>query len=107
MKFVSDKSTLADIFLWAAALAMGIYLVAIIFGDHGLLELKSMRQSLNTVQEKNTRLEKENRALYRTINRLKNDPEYIEQIARQELHMVARDEIVFKFVTDNRNNKNE
>ncbi|MFP4194410.1 MAG: FtsB family cell division protein [Desulfobacterales bacterium] len=100
MKFVSDRSTLADIFLWAAALALGLYLLTIIFADHGLLALKSMKEDLNSVQEKNAQLEKENAALYRTVNRLKNDPEYIEHIARRELHMVARDEIVFKFLAN-------
>ncbi|MCF8110276.1 MAG: septum formation initiator family protein [Desulfobacteraceae bacterium] len=107
MKLVSDKSRLADIFLWAAAFVMGFYLLAIIFGGHGLLALRSMGQNLSTVQEKNARIEKKNIALYRTINRLKNDPEYIEHIARQELHMVARDEIVFKFMADSGDNENE
>ncbi|MFP4452767.1 MAG: FtsB family cell division protein [Desulfosalsimonas sp.] len=107
MKFVSGKSTKADICLWAAAFAMGIYLLAIVFGDHGLLTLKSMKENLISVQNENARLEKENMALYRAINRLKNDPEYIKHIARQELHMVADDEIVFKFLIDPKEYENE
>jgi cell division protein FtsB len=42
-------------------------------------------------------LEKKNRALYGNIQRLKNDPEYIENIARTELGMVGKDELVYQF----------
>ncbi|MFP4158923.1 MAG: FtsB family cell division protein [Desulfobacterales bacterium] len=100
MKLASDKSVLADIFLWAAAAAMGAYLIATVFGDQGFLALKSMQQELSSMQEENSELEKKNMDLYRTINRIKNDPEYIEHTARRELHMVAPDETVFKFVAD-------
>ncbi|MCF8023864.1 MAG: septum formation initiator family protein [Desulfobacteraceae bacterium] len=107
MKIVSAKSLATDFCLWAAVLAAGIYLLAIIFGDRGLMELKSMHKDLRAVQEKNARIEEENTALYRTINRLKNDPEYIEYTARRELHMVAPDEIVFKFLTGEKGNGDE
>lgn len=79
---------------------MGVYLLVTFFGDQGFLTLKSMQQELKAVQEENTRLEKQNMDLYKTISRLKNDPEYIEHTARRELHMVAPDETVFKFVAD-------
>ena len=52
---------------------------------------------VDTLKAENARLEKENIALYRTINRLKDDPTYIEHIARKELLMIGNDEIVFKF----------
>ncbi len=42
-------------------------------------------------------LQKRNQALYRNIQRLKDDPEYIEDIARTELGMVGKDELVYQF----------
>lgn len=97
MKSVSENSGLVRWGLWAAALLLGIYLLAIIFGDHGLTGMKAMQEELKEIRQENARLEKENIDLYRSINRLKNDPAYIEQVAREELNMVRPDEIVFRF----------
>lgn len=97
MKDGFNKTRLLDIGLWTASLMMVIYLLFIIFGGHGLMALKSMRRDLSSVKQENVRVEKQNTELYRTINRLKNDPEYIEYMARHELNMVAPGELVFKF----------
>jgi cell division protein FtsB len=37
--------------------------------------------------------------MYRSVDRLQNDPYYIENIARRELGMVRSDELIFKFKT--------
>lgn len=97
MKSVSENSGFVRWGLWATALLLGIYLLAIIFGDHGLTGMKAMREELKQIRLENARLEKENMDLYRSINRLKNDPAYIEQVAREELNMLRPDEIVFRF----------
>ncbi|MBW2177339.1 MAG: septum formation initiator family protein, partial [Deltaproteobacteria bacterium] len=34
--------------------------------------------------------------LYRTIKRLRNDPQYIESVARKELGMIKEDEVILK-----------
>ena len=59
-----------------------------------LYRLKSESDQLTYIADD---LKKENQRLYRNIERLKNDPEYIEEIAREELGMVARDEIIYQF----------
>jgi cell division protein FtsB len=43
------------------------------------------------------RLEKTNQELLEQINRLRNDKEYIETVARRELGLVKKDEIIFIF----------
>jgi cell division protein FtsB len=43
------------------------------------------------------RLEKTNQELLEQINRLRNDNEYIETVARRELGLVKKDEIIFRF----------
>jgi cell division protein FtsB len=73
-----------------------LMLFFVIFGENGLADLNLLRQQRDGLLEKNHRLEQENLALYREINRLKNDLKYIENVARQELGMIKKDEIIFK-----------
>ncbi|MFP4225823.1 MAG: FtsB family cell division protein [Desulfobacterales bacterium] len=83
--------------LAAAILILAAYLGAILFGDNGLIELNKKKARLEEIQAENQAIEKDNRALYRRVNRLKNDPAYLEYIIRQELSLIGEDEIVFKF----------
>jgi cell division protein FtsB len=90
-----QKITLMVVFI-----AMFNLLLVVIFGDNGLIELKRLqRQHADLVQE-NTSLNQENARMYSGIDRLKNDPDYIENIARQELGMIRSDELIFKFKDD-------
>jgi cell division protein FtsB len=73
------------------------YFTIIIFGDNGLRELNAMKQELNIVNVQNEKIQQENIEKHRKVKRLKEDPEFIENIARQELKMIGKDEIVFKF----------
>lgn len=72
-------------------------LVPLVFMQWGLLDLKERRKELADRQELNRTIAQENRRLEMEIRRLKNDPAYLEHIARRELGMVAEDEIVVKF----------
>jgi len=40
--------------------------------------------------------------MYRTIDRLQNDPAFLENVARQELGMIRSDELIFKFKSNTR-----
>ena len=68
----------------------------IIFSDHGIVDLKELRKQKAVLAQKNEALVQENIRLYRSIERLNNDLEYIENVARQELGMIGRDELIFK-----------
>jgi len=94
---VTFKPWQLKIGLAAAILILAAYLGAILFGDNGLIELNRKKARLEEIQAENRGIEKDNRALYRRVNRLKNDPAYLEYIIRQELSLVGEDEIVFKF----------
>lgn len=48
------------------------------------------------VELQNQILKQQNFVLNGEIERLRNDPDYIEDVARQDLGMVAPDEIIFK-----------
>jgi cell division protein FtsB len=78
-----------------AALVVLVHLLAlIVFGDNGLVELSSLRSREALLIQQNEIIENENVRLYRTIRRLKDDPVYIESVARNELGMVGKDDLV-------------
>ena len=67
----------------------------IIFGENGYQRRNRMEEILQTLYLDNERLIEENLNFSRRIDRLKNDPAYVESIARRELGMVKKGEIVF------------
>ncbi len=82
-------------------LSMGIVLLFamllfIVFSDNGLADLYLLKNERDRLISENRRLTAENLKLYRSIERLKNDPAYIESIARKELGMIRKDEIIIK-----------
>lgn len=68
----------------------------IIFGEHGFLDLNTLKKERDQLAEKNEQLSHQNLSLSVEIDRLKHDPKYIENVARQELGMVAEDELILK-----------
>jgi len=88
--------TKQKILLAGVVVALFSMLIFIMFSDKGLADLFCLKRDRDRLQQENTRLKKENDALYRTIERLRNDPEYIESIARKELGMIRKDEVILK-----------
>ncbi len=68
----------------------------IIFSEHGLVDLNVLKEERNTLVENNEQLARENLSLSVEIDRLENDPNYIESVARKELGMIAKDELILK-----------
>ncbi len=77
-----------------AVVAMFNLMLVIVFGDNGLVELSRLREKEQLMVRQNETLAVENVSLYRTIGRLKNDPVFIESVARNELGMVGKDDVV-------------
>ena len=78
-------------------LALFSFLFLIGLGDRGAVDLYQLHLRKVRLHGLSFELEKKNQALYRNIQRLKDDPEYIEDIARTELGMVGKDELVYQF----------
>jgi cell division protein FtsB len=78
----------------------GLLLVAllffIVFSERGLADLRWLRKEKSELLRQNAGVATENEAVSIEIDRLKNDPDYIEQIARRELGMIGRDEMIVK-----------
>ena len=78
---------------------IGATLVIIfIFGDHGLLQLYKLKQERKEVQEHITQLRENRETLIAEKNRLENDLEYIEKLAREKYRMAKPGEKVFKVI---------
>ncbi|MCJ7539236.1 MAG: septum formation initiator family protein, partial [Desulfobacterales bacterium] len=48
------------------------------------------------LSKKSDELKKKNISLYREIERLKNDPGYVEDVARKELGVIGKDDVIIK-----------
>jgi cell division protein FtsB len=84
------------IFIAVSVFLLFSLLFFIIFSEHGLVDLNILKKERDQLTEKNELLSLENLSLSEEIDRLQNDPKYIENIARQELGMVGRDELILK-----------
>jgi cell division protein FtsB len=73
------------------------FLFVIAFSEKGAVDLYQLHLKKVRIERLGTDLQEQNRALYDNIQRLKNDGEYIENIARTELGMVGKDEMVYQF----------
>ena len=87
-------NTKQRIFLSVCILFLFSLLLFIMFSDSGLADLFRLKSERDRLLQENERLKQENLSLFRTIERLKNDPEYIESIARKELGMIKKDEVI-------------
>ena len=77
--------------------AMFNLLLVVLFGDNGWVELRRLDQTRRNLVKANDLLTHDNLKMYRSIDRLQTDSDYIENIARQELGMIRSDELIFKF----------
>ena len=74
-------------------LTLGFY---ILFSERGVADLNKLNADREHLAEQNRRIVRENLLLGEEIDRLNHDPAYIERIARKELGMIHRNEIVIK-----------
>ena len=75
---------------------MGILLLQMIFADNGMLDLKRKYAERRRLIRRDAVIKQKNAHLYHQVYRLRNDPAYIESIARRELGMIREDEIIIK-----------
>lgn len=71
--------------------------ILITFGNRGLLDNYRMGKKLTAIQLANNDIIQENREYQTKIDLLKNHLGYIEMVARNELGMVRKGEVVYRF----------
>jgi cell division protein FtsB len=68
-----------------------------ILSEEGLPRYRKLRTQLERVKVENAQLTKDITRLSRDVDALRNDPEAVERIARDELGMIREDEVLFQF----------
>jgi cell division protein FtsB len=61
----------------------------------GMNDIKQAQAQWAQIRQNNLRLDKENRALYRTVQNLRQDPQALEKLCRSELGLVRPDEVIY------------
>jgi len=68
-----------------------------IFGDRGLIRVYKLSKERDSIKNYNEKIKAENTAMKEEMELLKTDDKYIELIARKELGMIGRNELVYQF----------
>ena len=72
------------------------------FGDRGFIYLYKKDEERQEYLEKIKNLKIANQKLKDEIERLQSDREYIEEPARKEFDLVKKNEVIYKFVEDDK-----
>jgi len=94
---VSVKKWNLSKLILAAACILGPLLGWLVFGERGFLHLYRAEQERQEYIEKIRQLSEQNQIMLDEIEKLRNDMDYIEHLARTELNMVKKNEIIYKF----------
>ena len=92
----SDTPPGAGQYIAMVLAVMGIVVLffSIIVGDKGISSLQLIKIERQALKSTHAELKRKNLQLYHEIERLKKDPVYIEAVARKELGLVGKKEIV-------------
>ncbi len=86
--------------LWLMLLVLtGGFFFLTVHGYQGMRQIHQLAQKREDLIRDNQELNKKNETLYREITRLKQDPLYLEEVARKEFGLVKPNEIIF-FIED-------
>ena len=73
----------------------------------GLFSLLRQRSALNELQQQTEKLQRENTELAKEIERLENDPAYLEEVARRDYGLLKKNEHVYDFSKTDKNEDEE
>jgi cell division protein FtsB len=68
-----------------------------VFGDTGLLRILELRQDKQRIEARLENTKKENEKLRQEIIALSSDHRYLESIARKDLGLFHRNEVIYQF----------
>lgn len=71
-----------------------------VFGDKGLLRIYELRQDKNRIETRLKNTNKENEKLRQEIIALSSDYRYLESIARKDLGLFHRNEVIYQFPSE-------
>ena len=68
-----------------------------IVGERGALHLWRLGGEKSRIDEQNYRMQRDNEMLRQKVSRVRHDNHYLEKLAREELNMARRGEVVYRF----------
>jgi len=71
-----------------------------LLGSKEIYSLYHLKQEKDILARANLELQDENQRLLKTIDRLQNDPEMIEDLIRRELNFVKKNELIFLLTSE-------
>jgi len=81
---------------WWLVLVVSVLAVCAFAVYKGSFQLVQVQEELAQVRKTNQSLDQENRALYRQVQRLRNDNQALEKVCRQEMKVVRPDEAIYQ-----------
>lgn len=79
------------------ALLIFAFIIGILFGERGLMKLINIHRDTERVEATITKLEGEKMSLQEQITQLEKGGIHLERYAREQLGLIAEDEIVYEF----------
>ncbi len=68
-----------------------------IFGGRGVMQIYHLKKERQRIEHSNARLRAENQKLPAQIERMKHSKDEVEKVAREELRLVKKGEVVYQF----------
>ena len=68
----------------------------IVFGNRGLVDNYVSRERLQSLKKANQEIDRENQELKKTAHLLRTDLAFVEMVARQDLEMVKKGDLVYR-----------
>jgi cell division protein FtsB len=82
--------------LAACVVALILFVIAAVFGDHGLVHLLRMRGEQRELEHVAFNLQQRNEHLRQQIRQLTSDDWYLEKLARERLGMVKDNDVIYR-----------
>ncbi len=71
----------------------------------GIYSVLHKRSTLIRLKEQNAQIEKKNESLKKDIDQIKNDPHYLEKVARDKYGLLKENEMIFDFSPNKKEKK--
>ncbi|MHB8482238.1 MAG: FtsB family cell division protein [Nitrospiria bacterium] len=82
---------------FVTGLVLSYFLIWSLFGEVNLPDYYSMRKTYNRMKGEINQLKTENARLKKQSDALRSDPQQIESLAREELGLAKKGEIIYEF----------
>ena len=69
----------------------------LLFSPNGVIRYYRLRQEIAVIKAEAASLGEQNKALAEEVRRLKKDPAYLEDVARDEYGLIRQNEMIFDF----------